>query len=133
VSQMGKDFDHAELNAKKWDARAETYDEKRFDYFRYMQKRLIALLPLKENLCFLDIGCGTGWAVRYVATLVNQQGEFYGIDVSPNMIKKAKDHSQDYRNAYFYKANAEELPFQDNLLDLITGTNLEIRRVARGK
>jgi ubiquinone/menaquinone biosynthesis C-methylase UbiE len=120
---MSKESDHAELNAKKWDSRAETYDQKRFDYFRYMQKRLIALLPLKEGLCFLDIGCGTGWAVRHVATLVNQHGEFYGIDISSHMIEKAKDHSHDYRSAYFYEANAEELPFEDNLFDLIICTN----------
>jgi ubiquinone/menaquinone biosynthesis C-methylase UbiE len=57
---MSKASNHVGLNAKEWDSRAETYDEKRFDYFRYMQKRLIALLPLEENLCILDIGCGTG-------------------------------------------------------------------------
>lgn len=64
-----RDSEHAELNERKWDSRAATYDEKRFDYFRYMQKRLIALIPLKENLHFLDLGCGTGWAVRHVAHL----------------------------------------------------------------
>jgi len=115
--------DHDELNAKKWDSRAETYDEKRFDYFRYMQKRLIALLPLKENLYFLDSGCGTGWAVRRVASLVNQRGEFYGIDISPNMIEKAKEHSQEYSKTYFNKANAGALPFQDTFFDLIICTN----------
>jgi len=31
--------EHAELNERKLDSRAATYDEKRFDYFRYMQKR----------------------------------------------------------------------------------------------
>ena len=120
---MSQASEHTELNARKWDSRAETYDAKWFDYMRYMQKRTIALLPLKENISFLDIGCGTGWAVRYVATLIHQHGEFYGIDISPNMIERAKDNSRDCRNMYFYKANAEELPFQDNLFDLIMCTN----------
>jgi ubiquinone/menaquinone biosynthesis C-methylase UbiE len=120
---MNKGSDHAKLNGKKWDSRAETYDEKRFDYFRYMQKRLIALLPLKEELCFLDIGCGTGWAVRQVAVTLRQRGEFYGIYISPNMIEKAKEPSHEYLSAHFQEAIAEQMPFQDNLFDLIICTN----------
>ncbi len=120
---MNPESDHAELNARKWDARSKTYDAKWFDFMRYMQKRTIALLPLKENLRFLDLGCGTGWAVRYVASLLHQRGEFYGVDISPSMIERAKDHAREFPHAIFYKANAEELPFQDDFLDLVMCTN----------
>jgi ubiquinone/menaquinone biosynthesis C-methylase UbiE len=120
---MSKASNHVGLNAKEWDSRAETYDEKRFDYFRYMQKRLIALLPLEENLCILDIGCGTGWAVRRVDALLKHQGKFYGIDISSNMIAKANSQSQGYWSVHFNEANAEQLPFQANFFDLIICTN----------
>ncbi len=120
---MSSESKHAELNAKKWDSRAETYDAKMFDVMRYMQERVIALLPLKENLCFLDIGCGTGWAVRRVANLVNQRGEFCGIDLSPKMLERAVENSRDFKMVHFYQGNAEELPFQDSFFDVMLCTN----------
>lgn len=71
---------HAELNKKKWDSRAETWDDRRYYIFRVAQKILVSQLDLKENQTLLDLGCGTGWAVRYAASLVNERGEFYGIE-----------------------------------------------------
>ena len=35
---------HVELNERKWDARAAAYDQKRFDYFRWIRRRAIALI-----------------------------------------------------------------------------------------
>ncbi len=114
---------HAELNEKKWDLRAETFDDKRFNYFRFMQKRLVSILDLKANQHLLDLGCGTGWAVRYAANLVNQRGEFYGIDISSKMIEKAKANSSDYENVHFYQTSAEQLPFENNSFDFIICSN----------
>ncbi len=120
---MTEEKEHTELNIKKWDLRAETYDERRFNYFRFMQKRLVSLLEPKENQHLLDLGCGTGWAVRYAARLVNEQGEFYGIDISPKMIEKARTSSADYQNVHFYQASADQLPFEDNFFDFIICSN----------
>lgn len=124
---MERESEHFELNEKKWDSKAETFDEKRFDYFRYYQKRVISLLHIRENQYFLDIGCGTGWAVRYVASLVKEGGRSHGIDLSSKMIKKAIENSNNYanpyKNTYFCKANAEELPFQNNFFDFVICTN----------
>jgi ubiquinone/menaquinone biosynthesis C-methylase UbiE len=114
---------NAEINARKWDNRAKTYDNKIFDVMRYMQKRLIDLLPLKAGIHFLDLGCGTGWAVRDIARRCNYQGEFFGLDISPLMIQKAREKSNS-DNAISYKlGNAEELPFKDSFLNLVICTN----------
>ncbi len=58
-----------------------------------------------------------GWAVRSVATLLGQQGEFYGLDIWPNMIEKAKEQSHDFPYVHFDQGNAEQLPFR--LISLI--------------
>ncbi|MCL4396082.1 MAG: class I SAM-dependent methyltransferase [Chloroflexi bacterium] len=123
MTNIEKNTHHAALNAKKWDARAETYDQKRFDYFRYMQKRLIALVPLKPGICLLDIGCGTGWAVRYVARSLDEQGEFYGIDLAPKMIERARENSRDYDRVHFMSANVESMSFADDFFDVAICTN----------
>jgi ubiquinone/menaquinone biosynthesis C-methylase UbiE len=78
---------------------------------------------LKENQHLLDLGCGTGWAVRYAASLVNNQGGFYGIDISPKMIEKAKSNSSDCKNVYFYQENAEQLHFDNDFFDFIICSN----------
>jgi ubiquinone/menaquinone biosynthesis C-methylase UbiE len=120
---MNKESEHLELNKSKWDRRSETYDKKRFDYFRFMQRRTIIFANLKENQRFLDIGCGTGWAVGYAANLVKEGGEAYGIDIAPKMVERAIENTRELKNVHFYQANAEELPFEDNFFDVIICTN----------
>ncbi len=121
---MEKEREHTRLNEKKWDSRAKTYDKlfHRF-YFHFSQKRVVSLLNLHENQCFLDIGCGTGWAVRYAASLVRNKGKFYGIDISSKMIDKAKENYADCENVQFYQADAAAFPFEDDFLDFIICTN----------
>jgi hypothetical protein len=55
--KMNPKTQHAELNELKWDARAATYDQKRFDYFRWMQRRVIGLIDLRPGLHFLGHIC----------------------------------------------------------------------------
>lgn len=114
---------HDELNASKWDERAKTFDDRRFNYFRWMQRKLVSSLNLKEGQRLLDLGCGTGWAVHYAASLVHQRGEFYGIDISPKMIEKAEAGSSGLQNIHFYKRGADQLPFDDDFFDFIISSN----------
>jgi ubiquinone/menaquinone biosynthesis C-methylase UbiE len=120
---MEKRNGHAKLNEEKWDLRAKTFDDKRFNYFRYMQRRLVSILGLKANQHLLDLGCGTGWAVRYAASLVDDRGEFCGIDISSKMIEKAKANSSDYDNVHFYKTSAEQLLFDNGFFDFVICSN----------
>ncbi len=115
--------EHIDINIKRWDAWAGTYDNKRFDFFRNFQKKAVSLAQLKEGQRFLDIGCGTGRAVRYAACLMNENGEFYGIDMSSKMIEKAQGNSPGLKSVHFYKALAEELPFESDFIDSAICTN----------
>jgi len=120
---MNQETKHAELNERKWDARAATFDQKRFGYFRWMQRRVIGLIDLRPNMHFLDIGCGTGWAVRYVASRLQDQGKFDGVDISGAMIETARAKSRDFKNVYFFKSNAEQLPLENGSVDCVICTN----------
>lgn len=111
------------LNEKKWNSEANTYDSRYFTfYIRSMQEKIVSLLNLNKNQRLLDIGCGTGRALRLASNLVDGQGEFYGIDISSKMLEVAKSNSSD-KNIHFYKANAEKLPFEDDFFDLIMCCN----------
>jgi ubiquinone/menaquinone biosynthesis C-methylase UbiE len=126
VLETEEKHEYIRLNEKKWDARAETFERKwfnRFNFFQFLQMRVIALLYLNKGQHFLDIGCGTRWAVRYAASVVQNKGDFYGIDISPKMIEKAKEICGSCENIHFDKANAEKLPFENDFFDFIICTN----------
>jgi ubiquinone/menaquinone biosynthesis C-methylase UbiE len=143
--RMTRQNNHLERNEQKWDRRSVDFDKGRHDYFRLMQWMTIRRIPLHAGINFLDIGCGTGWAVRHVARLMQNKGNYYGIDISQNMIDDALENSNGLENIHFLKANAEQLPFEKDYFDYIICTNSfhhyqhplkalgEIRRVLRPK
>ena len=120
---MKNEKEHIELNQQKWDFWAKSFDKKIYDFFRFMQKRTISLTALKEKDYFLDIGCGTGWAVRHASRIIKENGKAFGIDLSPKMIEIAKANSPNNQNVSFSQANAENLPFKDNFFEFIICTN----------
>ncbi len=120
---MNETPDKNTANEQKWSRRAATYDEKRHDYFRFMQKELLALTKIQSPLNFLDLGCGTGWAVCYVATLTHGEGNFVGIDISKGMIEKSKSNANGLPHVQFYEASADDLPLESTYFDTIICTN----------
>lgn len=120
---MESEKEHAKLNEEKWDLDAEGYDNRgSSSYLRSMQEKIVSLLDLKKGQRLLDLGCGTGRALRYASSLINGQGEFYGIDISSKMIEIAKANASD-KNMHFYKTNSDKLPFKNNFFDLIMCSN----------
>ncbi len=70
-------------------------------------------LPPGEKI--LDLGCGNG---RYFEYLKNKKVNYFGIDVSDNLIKIAKNK---YPGANFQVADALNLPFPDGFFDKVVG------------
>ncbi|MDF3001124.1 MAG: putative methyltransferase [Bacillota bacterium] len=104
------------MNSKNhFNASAEGYDDS-FDgkYVRPMYVYLLERLSREEAGCFLDIGCGTG---TVLINLVNGKRRLYGIDLSEKMVEISRDRLQE--NAVIEEADAERLPFEDNLFDLV--------------
>jgi ubiquinone/menaquinone biosynthesis C-methylase UbiE len=120
---MNEDQEHLQINADKWDIRARTYDKKRYDFMRYMQRRTIHIMPISKGIGLLDIGCGTGWALEHAAKLAFNHGNFQGIDISPGMIERAKERSKMNSALEFRIADAKQLPFAEKSFDLTVCTN----------
>lgn len=66
---------------------------------------------LNKDTIFLDIGCGPGRIIKTVAPSVK---EYYGIDVSGNMINIAKDKHWGYKNVYLFKNDGNKLSIFEN-------------------
>jgi ubiquinone/menaquinone biosynthesis C-methylase UbiE len=120
-----KESEHIRLNELKWDKWAPVADGKewRYEYLRKAQNHVLEIADLKPGINFLDIGCGTGWAVSHAAKICNYNGAFYGIDISAKMIGKAQDNYPDPEVFHFIKANSESIPLADETFDRIICTN----------
>ena len=78
---------------------ADRIDTAHFDAAR----AAFARCRLERSHSFLEIGCGTGFAVRW-ACHVHRSVEGYGVDLSAEMIRRARALSTDVPNARFINA-----------------------------
>jgi ubiquinone/menaquinone biosynthesis C-methylase UbiE len=69
----------------------------------------------------LDVGCGTGYLLRQLASLAPEAEQLNGIDPAPAMIETARDMADDDR-LRFSAGVAEQLPFPDASFDLVVST-----------
>jgi len=77
--------------------------------------------PIQEGETVLDIGCGTGVDTLIAAIMVGPEGKVVGIDMIPEMLKRAKENLQrtDFKNVTFMEASAEKLPFPNEDFDVV--------------
>jgi len=80
-----------------------------------------ALGEIKEGDIVLDLGSGAGFDVFLAAKKVGNKGKVIGVDMTPEMIKKAKANAKkyNYKNVKFKLGDIEELPIEDNSIDII--------------
>ena len=72
----------------------------------------------------IDLGCGSGVFVPFVARVVGDQGKVYAVDLNPAMLnqverKLARAENQDIGNVELKQAGAYDLPFEDEFIDLV--------------
>jgi|SRR5690242_18085474 len=83
------------------------------------QEHLPITLPVLEKMHLapadnvLDVGCGAGWLSRRLAKLVSQ-GRVVGMDVSDEMIRRARRASLDSENLMFVTGEVAEIPWEPN-------------------
>ena len=81
----------------------------------------IALASLKEGETVLDLGSGAGFDCFLAAHRVGEKGKVIGVDMTPEMIEKARENARkgSYKNVEFRLGEIENLPVADNSVDVI--------------
>ena len=81
----------------------------------------LALAILKEGETVLDLGSGAGLDCFLAAQKVGQNGKVIGVDMTPEMIEKARENARkgNYKNVEFRLGEIENLPIADNSIDLV--------------
>lgn len=104
---------------------ARNYEDRRLSsWFQYTQHLAIERLEPDLDSVVLDVGCGTGYAVRALARLVSH-GRVCGIDISPAMISEARSRiSPELRDrVQFDEASAASMPYPDGTFSHVLCTN----------
>ena len=81
----------------------------------------IALASLAEGETVLDLGSGAGFDCFLAADKVGKKGKIIGVDMTPEMIEKARQNAQkgDYENVEFRLGEIENIPAADDSVDVI--------------
>jgi len=81
----------------------------------------IALASLKRGDTVLDLGSGAGFDCFLAANKVGKAGRVIGVDMTPEMIDKARASARkgNYKNVEFRLGEIENLPAADNTIDVI--------------
>jgi len=80
-----------------------------------------ALASLRRGETVLDLGSGAGFDCFLSAARVGPTGRAIGVDMTPEMIAKAKRNAKKggYRNVEFRLGEVESLPLDDDSVDVI--------------
>lgn len=80
-----------------------------------------AIAGLKPGEDVLDLGCGGGFDCFLAARQVGNEGSVIGVDMTPDMIDKARRNAaqSDFNNVDFRLGEIENLPVADNNVDVI--------------
>ena len=80
-----------------------------------------ALGKINKGETVLDLGSGAGFDSFLAANRVGETGKVIGVDMTEQMIEKARVNNAkySYRNVEFRLGDIEELPVEDNSVDVI--------------
>lgn len=80
-----------------------------------------ALGKIKNGDVVLDLGSGAGFDAFLAARKVGEQGKVIGVDITPEMIKKAQSIAMKYgySNVEFKLGDIESLPIENDCIDVV--------------
>jgi malonyl-CoA O-methyltransferase len=111
-------FDQARVR-RAFDRAAENYEK-----FAVLQNEVCRRLLEKLDIVkitpelILDAGAGTGSAIPSLFTRY-KKAQVVALDLSENMLNKSARHGSFFRSPHLVCADVEQLPFADNVFDLV--------------
>jgi SAM-dependent methyltransferase len=78
-----------------------------------------AFATLRPGETVLDLGCGGGLDVFLAADKVGPRGKAIGIDMTPQMLERARRNAAGRTNVEFHQATIDRLPLPDASVDCV--------------
>lgn len=124
---------------RRYDATAHIYDMRYSEEQMNKVQAALRNVGIERDHLVLDVGCGTGILFDNVA---NRVENVVGLDISRRTLSYAKQRAKGFVNVHLLLADAEFLPFRENIFNRVFAVTLiqntpnpldtlaEIRRVA---
>ena len=109
---------------------------------RRIAERTLELMEIRPNDHILDLSCGAGWLSFEFATRV-PEGQVIGIDLSDEMVRRARARYRDQINLMFVVGGVDEIPWDEDFFTKVISVEAfyyypdqkralaEVRRVLR--
>lgn len=112
---------HKKRVKQSFDALAEVYDQGLSALLLSLHQKMLEYAQIHEGARVLNVGCGTGLDSFLASPLVGPQGSVVGIDIAPEMVRRAneKARARGLANVTFQAMDAEKLGFPANHFDVI--------------
>lgn len=105
----------------EYDKMANAYDVLYREEQNLKIKKALKLMEMKKSDIILDVGCGTGLLIEYVIESVKF---LVGLDISKEILKKARSKFSKPLNLLFIRADADFTPFPDETFDKVFAITL---------
>ena len=81
---------------------------------------------MKQNNTVLDIGCGAGLDLYFASKKVGAHGKVYGVDISEEMVKKARSNMQklNLANVEVKLAHSDSIPLENESVNVVTSNGI---------
>lgn len=80
-----------------------------------------SLSKIEKGSTVLDLGCGAGVDVLVSAYLTGENGKVIGVDITPKMVQKAKEHAAlaGFTNVEILESSFDNLALEDESVDVV--------------
>jgi ubiquinone/menaquinone biosynthesis C-methylase UbiE len=101
-----------------FNARAATYDLSAMH--RWLAQRTVTEIDLRLGMHVLDVGAGTGLAIREIAARLNGQGKFFAVDIADTLLAVATEASRAQGiELHTQAADMCDLPYDARSFDVV--------------
>lgn len=107
----------ASVNGRLWGARARDWADIQEGMARPVYEAVLDRTAVGTGIRYLDVGCGSGMAAQLAAA---RGAEVSGVDAAEALLAIARLRVPE---ADFHQGDIEELPFADEMFDVVTGFN----------
>ncbi len=99
---------------RHYDSSASIYNAQYAEEQNAKMKVALSSTSLNKDSIILDAGCGTGLLFKHIEQTAKL---IVGLDISLKILKKAKNHVKQLPKVVVIRADADFLPFQNNVFD----------------
>jgi len=106
---------------RRYDLTAHIYDMRYAEEQTAKIKAVLESVNIGKGCLVLDVGCGTGLLFDHV---VKKAEEIVGLDISRKILLQAKNRSRNFANTSLILADADNLPFKNEVFSHVFAITL---------